>query len=390
MVKLMKCISEILDEISESGIRRLFELASKEKDVISLGIGEPDFDTPDFIKEYAIEALNKGMTHYTPNSGIEILREAISEKLKKENGIFTDPNKNIMVTIGANQAFFLALSTFIKPGDEIIIPSPYFVTHGAAARLVGGKVVEVKTSIENNFKVLSEDIRKAITNKTKCIIICTPNNPTGAVLNKKDLEEIAEIAIEYNIKIISDEVYEKLIYDDNKHYSIAALNGMSDRVITVNSFSKSFAMTGWRIGYVVADEKTISKMIKFQMYLAACPTSFAQYAAAMALKDNRSIEWIEKMRKEYEKRRDFLYKRLCEINGFITYKPGGAFYIFPKIGMDDNKFAEKLLKEAKVAVVPGSAFGTYGFEHIRLCYTTSIENLEKACNRIEKFMSKYS
>lgn len=383
----MESISEILDKISESGIRRLFELASKEKDVISLGIGEPDFDTPDFVKEYAVEALNKGMTHYTPNSGIKILRDAISEKLKRENGIIADPDKNIMVTIGANQAFFLALSTFIKPGDEIIIPSPYFVTHGAAAKLVGGRVVEVKTTIENDFKVLPEDIEKAITDKTKCIIICTPNNPTGAVLSKKDLEEIAEIAIEHDIKIISDEVYEKLIYDDNKHYSMASLNGMEGRVITVNSFSKSFAMTGWRIGYVVADENIIAKMIKFQMYLAACPTSFAQYAAAMALRDGRSLEWMEKMKKEYERRRNFLYKRLGEIDGFITYKPGGAFYIFPKIDMDDNRFSEKLLREVKVAVVPGSAFGTYGSGHVRLSYTTSIENLEEACNRIEKFMS---
>ncbi|MCS7098312.1 MAG: pyridoxal phosphate-dependent aminotransferase [Candidatus Methanomethyliaceae archaeon] len=385
----MSCISEILDAISESGIRRLFELASKEENVISLGIGEPDFDTPQFIKDYAIEALNRGMTHYTPNSGIRILREAISEKLKKENGIFADPDKNIMITIGANQAFFLVLSTFIKPGDEIIIPSPYFVTHAAAARLVGGKVVEIETKIEEGFKLLPERVKKSITNRTKCIIICTPNNPTGAIIGRKELEEIANIAIEHNLKIISDEVYEKLIYDNNRHFSIASLNGISDRVITINSFSKTFAMTGWRIGYVVADERTIAKMIKFQMYLAACPTSFAQYAAAMALRDSKSAHWIEEMRREYERRRNFLYKRLCEIDGFTVYKPEGAFYIFPKIGLlDDNKIAERILKEAKVVVVPGSAFGTYGLGHLRLCYTLPIEKLEEACNRIEEFMMK--
>ncbi|MEM3744130.1 MAG: aminotransferase class I/II-fold pyridoxal phosphate-dependent enzyme, partial [Candidatus Methanomethyliaceae archaeon] len=229
-------IPDILDSIPESGIRRLFELASRQKDVISLGIGEPDFDTPQHIKEYALEALNKGMTHYTPNNGLKILRDAISEKLKKENGIDADPDKNIMVTVGGNQAFLLALSTFIRPGDEAIVPSPYFVTHAAAVRLVGGTVVEVRTCIENDFRVVSEDLKKVVTSKTRCIIISTPNNPTGSVLKRKDLEEIADIAVEYNIKIISDEVYEKLIYDGAEHVSIASLNGMSDLTITVNSF----------------------------------------------------------------------------------------------------------------------------------------------------------
>jgi aminotransferase len=378
-------IAKILDEIEESGIRRLFEIASKEKDIISLGIGEPDFDTPNHIKEYAIEALNKGYTHYTPNIGLKILRDAISEKLKKENNINADPDSNIMITIGGNQAFFLILSTFINPGDEVIIPSPYFVTHAAATKLVGGKVVEVKTSIENEFKIIPDDIKKLITKKTKCIIINTPNNPTGSVYGRKEIEEIFDIANEYKIRIISDEVYEKLIYD-GEHISIASLDKNLDFVISVFSFSKSYAMTGWRIGYVVADSNTISKMVKFQMYLAACANSFAQYAATMALKDSRSNQYIEYMRNEYKKRRDYVLKRLNEINGFISYKPKGAFYIFPKIFIDDNIFSERILKEAKVAVVPGSAFGTYGKNHIRISYATSIENLEKAFDRIEKFM----
>lgn len=379
-------IPDILDSIPESGIRRLFELASRQKDVISLGIGEPDFDTPQHIKEYALEALNKGMTHYTPNNGLKILRDAISEKLKKENGIDADPDKNIMVTVGGNQAFLLALSTFIRPGDEAIVPSPYFVTHAAAVRLVGGTVVEVRTCIENDFRVVSEDLKKVVTSKTRCIIISTPNNPTGSVLKRKDLEEIADIAVEYNIKIISDEVYEKLIYDGAEHVSIASLNGMSDLTITVNSFSKAYAMTGWRLGYVVADPATVAKMTKFQMYLAACPVSFVQYAAARALQDPRSRAATESMRQEYQKRRDYLYKRLSNVDGLVVNRPMGAFYMFPRVDFEDNVFAEKLLSEGRVVVVPGSAFGTYGRGHVRLCYATSMSNIEEATSRIERFM----
>lgn len=379
-------IPDILDSIPESGIRRLFELASRQKDVISLGIGEPDFDTPQHIKEYALEALNKGMTHYTPNNGLKILRDAISEKLKKENGIDADPDKNIMVTVGGNQAFLLALSTFIRPGDEAIVPSPYFVTHAAAVRLVGGTVVEVRTCIENDFRVVSEDLKKVVTSKTRCIIISTPNNPTGSVLKRKDLEEIADIAVEYNIKIISDEVYEKLIYDGAEHVSIASLNGMSDLTITVNSFSKAYAMTGWRLGYAVADPATVAKMTKFQMYLAACPVSFVQYAAARALQDPRSRAATESMRQEYQKRRDYLYKRLSNVDGLVVNRPMGAFYMFPKVDFEDNAFAEKLLSEGRVVVVPGSAFGTYGRGHVRLCYATSMSNIEEATSRIERFM----
>lgn len=379
-------IPDILDSIPESGIRRLFELASRQKDVISLGIGEPDFDTPQHIKEYALEALNKGMTHYTPNNGLKILRDAISEKLKKENGIDADPDKNIMVTVGGNQAFLLALSTFIRPGDEAIVPSPYFVTHAAAVRLVGGTVVEVRTCIENDFRVVSEDLKKVVTSKTRCIIISTPNNPTGSVLKRKDLEEIADIAVEYNIKIISDEVYEKLIYDGAEHVSIASLNGMSDLTITVNSFSKAYAMTGWRLGYVVADPATVAKMTKFQMYLAACPVSFVQYAAARALQDPRSRAATESMRQEYQKRRDYLYKRLSNVDGLVVNRPMGAFYMFPRVDFEDNAFAEKLLSEGRVVVVPGSAFGTYGRGHVRLCYATSMSNIKEATSRIERFM----
>ncbi|MGC8937074.1 MAG: pyridoxal phosphate-dependent aminotransferase [Candidatus Methanomethylicaceae archaeon] len=382
-------IPDILDSIPESGIRRLFELASRQKDVISLGIGEPDFDTPQHIKDYALEALQKGITHYTPNNGLKILRDAISEKLKSENGIDADPDRNIIVTVGGNQAFLLALSTFLRHGDEVIIPSPYFVTHAAAVKLVGGNVVELKTTIEKDFRIIPEDLRSAVTEKTRCIIINSPNNPTGAVLTRRDLEEIADVAVEHKIKIISDEVYEKLVYDGAEHVSIASLNGMSDLTITVNSFSKSYAMTGWRLGYAVAEPSTIAKMVKLQMYTAACPVSFAQYAAARALQDPRSKIATESMRKEYQRRRDYLYRRLSEIDGFHVNKPMGAFYIFPKLRLsDDLSFSERLLKEGRVVVVPGSAFGTYGAGHIRLCYATSLENLEEASNRIDSFIRR--
>jgi aminotransferase len=382
-------IPERLDGIPESGIRRLFELAGKYKDVVSLGIGEPDFDTPEHIKEYAKEGLDKGMTHYTPNNGLKMLRDAIAVKLKKENGIEADPDKNIIVTIGGNQAFLLALSTFLNPGDEVLLPSPHFVTYGAAATLVGGKAVEVGTYLENGFRIAAEDLRKAVTKKTRCIIINSPNNPTGAVLTRKELGEIAEVAVENDLKVITDEVYEKLTYDGVKHVSIASMNGMSDRTITVNSFSKTYAMTGWRIGYAVADEAAVARMTKFQMFLATCPVAFGQYAAAKALQDPRSREATERMRSEYESRRNYIYGRLKKIKGITVAKPQGALYIFPRIdGRDDSKFSERLLVEERVVAVPGSTFGRYGAHHLRLCYATSMQNLEKAMNRIERFISR--
>jgi len=382
-------IPERLDGIPESGIRRLFKLAGRYKDVVSLGIGEPDFDTPEHIKEYAKEGLDKGMTHYTPNNGLKMLRDAIAVKLKRENGIEVDPDRNIIVTIGGNQAFLLVLSTFLNPGDEVLLPSPYFVTYAATVTLVGGKVVEVGTHLENGFRVAAEDLKRAVTKKTRCIMINSPNNPTGAVLSRKDLEEIAEVAVENNLKVISDEVYEKLTYDGLQHISIASLNEMSDRTITVNSFSKTYAMTGWRIGYAVADEATVAKMTKFQMFLAACPVSFGQYAVAKALQDPRSREATEKMRSEYESRKNYIYGRLKGIKGITVAKPQGAFYIFPRIdGRDDNAFSERLLVEEKVMAVPGSAFGRYGAHHLRLCYAASMRNLENAMNRMERFMSR--
>ncbi|MDK2869142.1 MAG: aminotransferase [Pyrococcus sp.] len=383
-------LSDKLDLVNLSEIRKLFDLAAGMKDVISLGIGEPDFDTPTHIKEYAKEGLDKGLTHYGPNVGLPELREAIAEKLKKQNGIEADPNSEIMVLVGANQAFLMSLATFLKDGEEVLIPSPMFVSYAPAVILAGGKPVEVPTYEENEFRINVDDLKKYVTNKTRAIIINTPNNPTGAVLTKKDLEEIADFANEHDLMIISDEVYEHFIYDGAKHYSIAALDGMFGRTITVNGFSKTFAMTGWRLGFVVAPSWVIEKMVKFQMYNATCPVTFIQYAAAKALRDERSWKAVEEMRKEYERRRNLVWKRLNEM-GLPTVKPKGAFYIFPRIkdtGLSSKEFSELMLMEAKVAVVPGSAFGRAGEGYIRISYATAYEKLEEAMNRMEKVLKE--
>ncbi|WP_297556355.1 pyridoxal phosphate-dependent aminotransferase, partial [Thermococcus sp.] len=281
-------LSDRLDVVNPSEIRKLFDLAAGIENVISLGIGEPDFDTPEHIKEYAKEALDKGYTHYGPNAGLPMLREAIARKLKKQNSIEADPKSEIMVLVGANQAFLMGLATFLKDGEEVLIPSPMFVSYAPAVILAGGKPVEVPTHEENEFRLSVDDLEKNVTDKTRALIINTPNNPTGAVLTKKDLEEIADFAVEHDLIVLSDEVYEHFVYDGVKNHSIASLDGMFERTITINGFSKTFAMTGWRLGFVTAPSWIIEKMTRFQMYNATCPVTFVQYAAAKALEDERS------------------------------------------------------------------------------------------------------
>ncbi|MFA4639856.1 pyridoxal phosphate-dependent aminotransferase [Pyrococcus kukulkanii] len=383
-------LKDRLELVNPSEIRKLFDIVAGMKDVISLGIGEPDFDTPQHIKEYVKEALDLGLTHYGPNIGLLELREAIAEKLKKQNGINADPKTEIMVLVGANQAFLMSLSTFLGDGEEVLIPSPMFVSYAPAVILAGGKPVEVPTYEENEFRLNVDDLEKYITEKTRALIINSPNNPTGAVLTRKDLEEIADFAVEHDLIVISDEVYEHFIYDDAKHYSIAALDGMFERTITVNGFSKTFAMTGWRLGFVAAPSWVIEKMVRFQMYNATCPVTFIQYAAAKALRDERSWKAVEEMRKEYDRRRKLVWKRLNEM-GLPTVKPKGAFYIFPRIkdtGLTSKEFSELMLKEARVAVVPGSAFGKAGEGYVRISYATAYEKLEEAMDRMEKVLKE--
>ncbi|AFK22790.1 pyridoxal phosphate-dependent aminotransferase [Pyrococcus sp. ST04] len=383
-------LSDRLNLVNPSEIRKLFDIAAGMKDVISLGIGEPDFDTPEHIKEFAKEALDKGLTHYGPNIGLLELREAIAEKLKKQNGIEADPKTEIMVLVGANQAFLMSLATFLKDGEEVLIPSPMFVSYAPAVILAGGKPIEVPTYEENEFRLSVDDLEKYVTEKTRALIINSPNNPTGAVLTKKDLEEIADFAVEHDLIVISDEVYEHFIYDDAKHYSIASLDGMFERTITVNGFSKTFAMTGWRLGFVAAPSWVIEKMVRFQMYNATCPVTFIQYAAAKALRDERSWKAVEEMRKEYDRRRKLVWRRLNEM-GLPTVKPKGAFYIFPRIrdtGLTSKEFSELMLKEARVAVVPGSAFGKAGEGYVRISYATAYEKLEEAMDRMERVLKE--
>lgn len=381
-------LSDRLELVNPSEIRKLFDLAQGIEGLISLGIGEPDFDTPEHIREYAKEALDRGMTHYGPNAGLPMLREAVAWKLKEQNGIEVDPKTQVMVTVGANQAFLMGLAAFLRDGEEVLIPSPMFVSYAPAVLLAGGKPVEVPTYEENDFRLSVEDLERHVTEKTRALIINTPNNPTGAVLKRKDLEEIADFAVEHDLMILSDEVYEHFVYDGVRNHSIASLDGTFERTITINGFSKTFAMTGWRLGFVAAPEWVIERMTRFQMYNATCPVTFAQYAAARALKDERSWRAVEEMRKEYDRRRNLVWKRLNEM-GLPTVKPKGAFYIFPRVketGLTDGEFSELMLREARVAVVPGSAFGKAGEGYIRISYATAYEKLEEAMDRMEKVL----
>jgi len=374
--------------VEVSGIRRLFELASKMGDVINLGIGEPDFNTPENIKEAAKRALDEDFTHYTANVGIPELREAIAEKLRRENGIDVDPESEIMVTSGATQALTMAIFAILNEGEELLIPSPTFVSYSAAALFAGGVPVEVETKEEENFKVNVEELERHVSDRTKAIVISTPNNPTGSILTRRNLEEIAGFAVEHDLIVISDEVYEKIVYEE-PHFSIASLEGMKERTITVNAFSKTYAMTGWRLGYVAAPQPIIREMVKLQMYTAVCASSFSQKAAVEALKGPQDS--VEKMRREYARRRELVYRRLSEMPKLSVLKPKGAFYIFPNIkatGMTSEEFSGYLLREARVATVPGRAFGRDGEGYIRISYAASYEKLEEAMDRIHEALTR--
>ncbi|MCD6278565.1 MAG: pyridoxal phosphate-dependent aminotransferase [Desulfurococcales archaeon] len=380
-------IAEVLEKIPVSGIRRLFELASKMPEVINLGIGEPDFDTPEHIKKAAVEALEEGYTHYTSNAGLPELREAIAKKLKKDNGIEASVEE-IIVTVGGEQALANAIFTLIKPGDEVLIPSPAFVSYRPLIQMAGGAPVEVPVREENDFCPVVEDLKKYVTGRTKAIIINTPCNPTGAVYPRKVLEEVADFAVEHDLTVISDEAYEKIVFEGN-HVSIASLNGMKDRVVSVFTFSKTYAMTGWRLGYAVARKDIIDRMVKLNMYVIACPVAFAQKAALAALEGPQDC--VEKMVSEYRRRIDLVFRRLSEMPDVSVIKPKGTFYIFPNISRygKSEEVAEQLLYSAKVAVVPGSAFGKYGEGYLRISCATSYEKLAEAMDRIEEWMKSY-
>ena len=382
-------ISSSLDKIPKSGIRRLFDLAQNMEGVISLGIGEPDFNTPQNIVDAAIKALKENKTYYAPNSGLLELRKAVSEKMKLDNKIDVSENE-ILITVGGGEALSLAIQSTIKTGDEIIVPSPSFVAYSPTILLSGGKPIEVECKEEENFILNPDSLEESITENTNLLIINTPSNPTGAVMEKKDLEKIADIVQEYNLKVISDEVYEKLIYDGKIHTSMASLNGMENNVITINSFSKTYSMTGWRVGYLSSKDETLfDRMLKLHMYGPVCNNTFAQFGALEALKGPQDS--VYQMRDEFEKRRDLLLKRIKEMNGVNAIKPEGAFYLFMNIsetGMKSDEFSERLLNEEKVVTVPGSAFGPYSNNFVRLAYPLKAEKINEACDRINKFLSK--
>ena len=379
-------IYDQLKETSASEIRKLFDMAQGMDDLISLGIGEPDFDTPQLIKDAAKKAIDDGYTHYSPNIGREDLREEIVKKMKDRNDVDADLD-NVMVTVGANQAFLMSLSTFIQDGDEVLIPSPGFVSYGPSVKFAGAKPVEYPLRDENNFRPTIEDLKDKTTEKTKAIILNSPNNPTGTILKKKDLEEIADYLVENDIIALTDEIYEDIIYEE-EHVSLASLNGISDRVITINGFSKNFAMTGWRLGYVVAPKETINLMVRFQMYNTTCPPNFPQKAVAEVMNTSEIRKDVNNMVNSYKKRRDLIKERINEIPKIELKKPEGAFYAFPNIektNMSSKEISKGLIEEAQVAVVPGSAFGTYGEGNIRMSYATDYESIKEAMDRMEKY-----
>lgn len=382
-------ISSSLDKIPKSGIRKLFDLAQNMEGVISLGIGEPDFNTPSHIIEASINALKQGRTYYSPNSGLLELRQAISKKMTDQNKINVSENE-ILVTVGGGEALSLAIQSSIKTGNEVIIPSPAFVSYIPIVMLSGGNPIEVECKEEESFILNSDILEENITENTELLILNSPSNPTGSVMTRSDLEKISDIIIEYNLKVISDEVYESLIYGGKKHISIASLNGMENNVITVNSFSKTYSMTGWRVGYLASKDPTLfDRMLKLHMYGPVCNNTFAQFGALEAL--NGPQDYVEYMRSEFEDRRNLLLDRIKEMNGVRAVKPEGAFYVFMNIsetGMKSEEFSEKLLNQEKVVTVPGSSFGQYSNDFVRLAYPLKKDKINEASDRMKKFLSK--
>jgi len=354
-------------------------------EVISLAAGQPDFVTPQHIREYAKKALDEGYTFYPPSPGLPELREAISEKVTKKNGIEADPRSEIIVTVGGKQGVFSTILTLIGPGDEVIIADPSWVTYEPCVTLAGGKIVPVPVREQDQFRLMPEAISKAITTKTKLVIINSPNNPTGSVLTKEDLKEIAELACDKDLFVLSDEIYEYLVYDDLKHFSIASLPGMKERTITANGFSKAYSMTGWRLGYLVGPREIVQHILAIHEHSVTGPASFAQRAAAQAMKDPRSQQSIDTMVTEFDKRRTVIVEGLNEIPGISCIKPSGAFYAFANIaalGKNSMEIANHLLEKANVATVPGAAFGTRGEGFLRLSFANSKENIVKALDRM--------
>lgn len=380
-------LSSKIKQIKPSGIRKFFDIVSEMDDAISLGVGEPDFDTPWHIREEGIYSLEKGRTFYTSNAGLSELKTEISKYLDRRFDLKYDPSDEIMITVGGSEAIDGALRAMLDTGDEVILPQPSYVSYEPCIVLADGVPVIVELKEENDFKLTREQLEKAVTDKTKILIMPFPNNPTGAIMTKEELQPIVDFVIEHDLFVISDEIYSELTYSGN-HVSIGAFPGMKERTIVINGFSKSYAMTGWRLGYACGPKVILKQILKIHQFAIMCAPTTSQYAAIEALR--HGDDDVEKMRDEYDRRRRFLLNAFDEM-GIECFEPYGAFYMFPsikKFGMSSDEFATRLLKEEKIAVVPGTAFGDCGEGFLRISYAYSIDDLKAALERIERFIEK--
>ena len=380
-------LSKQIRDIKPSGIRKFFDIVSEMKDAISLGVGEPDFDTPWHIRDEGIYSLEKGRTFYTSNSGLMELRQEICSYLSRTQGLSYKPKDEVIITVGGSEAIDIAMRAMLDPGDEVLIPQPSYVSYEPCTILAGGKPVIIELKEENEFRLTAEELSNAITDKTKLLVLPFPNNPTGAIIEKKDLEAIAKIIEEKDIYVLSDEIYAELTYN-GKHVSIASLPGMKERTILINGFSKAYAMTGWRLGYAAGPKEIIEQMTKIHQFAIMCAPTTSQYAAVEALKNGDAD--VAEMREAYNERRRFLMHAFKEM-GLKCFEPFGAFYVFPSIkefGMTSDEFATRFLQEEKVAVVPGTAFGQCGEGFLRISYAYSIDNLKIALDRMKVFIER--
>jgi aminotransferase len=380
-------LSNTIKDIKPSGIRKFFDIVSEMKDAISLGVGEPDFDTPWHIREEGIFSLERGKTFYTSNTGLKELRVEISKYLERKINVTYDPLSEVIVTVGGSEAIDLAFRAMLDPGDEVLVPQPSYVSYVPCVELTHGVPVTINLKEENQFRLTKEELLESITDKTKMLVLPFPNNPTGAIMEKKDLEDIAKICVEKDIYVLSDEIYSELTYGTD-HVSIASFPGMRDRTIVINGFSKGFAMTGWRLGYAAGPKVIMEQMLKIHQYAIMCAPTMSQYAAVDALQHGEKD--VQMMRESYNQRRRFLMNAFKEM-GLECFEPFGAFYVFPNIkkyGLTSEEFATRLLKEEKVAVVPGTAFGDCGEGFLRISYAYSLDNLKLALDRVKNFIER--
>jgi len=383
-------LNDTVRSMPPSGIRRFFDMLAEMKDVISLTIGEPDFTTPEGITRAAIESLEAGETHYTANGGMIELRELIAANLRDRYEVEYDPRTELIITVGASEGVDAALRATINPGDEVIYHEPCFVAYAPCIQLAGGVAVPVATTDATDFRVTASMVEGAITPRTKAIFLGYPNNPTGAVLDRSELDAISRVADEHDLLVFSDEIYDRLVYGEHAHTAFSSLPGMRDRTVLLGGFSKSYAMTGWRIGYVAAPAELMTGIAKVHQYGIMCAPTAAQYAAIEALRSGEDA--LQDMRAEYDRRRRYMTERFNAL-GLACFEPMGAFYCFPHVtdatGMDETAFAEALLEEERVGVVPGTAFGPSGAGHVRVCYATAYEQIVEAMDRIERFVGRH-